>query len=164
MSLYKNKETEKSFKSCMHFLRVTLLRFSIIQRSGFPKLVCFISFCCGKRDPFPGPQTGHLSDTQKWNVRGDTCADKQETLLGRAPGGEQEGQGTQENCSVWLPVPGFMGTGSVSRWPLADHSNQSLSWWRAHRSAKMDASERDSGKWTDARCLPLTFPELLRVF
>ena len=30
-----------------------------------------------------------------------------------------------------------------------------------HRSAKMDANERDSGKWVDTRCLLLTFPELL---
>ena len=26
---------------------------------------------------------------------------------------------------------------------------QSLSWWRTHRSAKMDDSKRDAGKWTD---------------
>ena len=26
--------------------------------------------------------------------------------------------------------------------------------------AKMDASERDSGKWTDTQCLLLPFPEL----
>ena len=142
----------------MHFLRVILLRFSIIQRSGFPKLVCWISFCCRKGDPFPGPQTGHLSDAQKWNVCGDTRADKQETLLGRAPGGRAGGQGTQESCSVWLPVPGFMVTGSVSGWSLADHSNQSLSWRRAHRSAKMDASQRDSGKWTDTSVSLWPFP------
>ena len=29
-----------------------------------------------------------------------------------------------------------------------------------HRSAKMDAGERDSGKWTDMQCLLQTFPEL----
>ena len=33
---------------------------------------------------------------------------KQEILLGRAPGGKQEGEGTQENCSVsWLVVSGW---------------------------------------------------------
>ena len=49
---------------------------------------------------------------------------KQEILLGRAPGGEQEGKGTQENCSAaWLTVLGFMVMGLVSGWSLANHSN-----------------------------------------
>ena len=43
-------------------------------------------------------------------------------------------------------------------WPII--LIQSLSWWRTHCSAKMDASERDSGKRTDTQCLLLTFPEL----
>ena len=39
-------------------------------------------------------------------------------------GGEQEGKGTQENCSAtWLAVSGFMVTELVSRWSLANHSN-----------------------------------------
>ena len=50
---------------------------------------------------------------------------------------------------------------SGSLWPII--LIQSLSWWRTHRSAKMDASERDSGKWTDTRCLLSTFPELFRL-
>ena len=77
------------------------------------------------------------------------------------PGGEQEGEGTQENCSAtWPTVLGFMVMGSVSHglWPVI--LIQSLSWWHTHRSAKMHASKRDSGKWTDTRCLLLTFPEL----
>ena len=56
---------------------------------------------------------------------------------------------------------GFYGDGisfASGLWPII--LIQSLSWWRTHRSAKMDASERDSGKWMDRRCLPLTFPEL----
>ena len=50
---------------------------------------------------------------------------KQETLLGRgAQGGEQEGQGTQENCSAtWLTVSHFMEVGLVSRLSLASHSD-----------------------------------------
>ena len=80
--------------------------------------------------------------------------------VGRS-GGEQEGEGTQENCSVtWLAASGFMVMGLVSGWLWPIILIQSLSWWRMHRSAKMDASERDSGKWTDTRCLLLTFPEL----
>ena len=61
---------------------------------------------------------------------------------------------------MWLAVPGFMVMGLVSSWSLAIILIQSLSRWHTHRSAKMDASERDSGKWTD-KCLLLTFPELL---
>ena len=85
------------------------------------------------------------------NCRGDTCADKARDFIGKgSPGGEQEGQGTQENCSAaWLTVSGFMVIGLVSGglWPII--LIQSLSWWRSCRSANMDASERDSGKWTD---------------
>ena len=33
--------------------------------------------------PLPGPKTGLLSNTRKWTVRGDTCANKQEILLGK---------------------------------------------------------------------------------
>ena len=33
--------------------------------------------------PLPGPETGLLSNTQKWIVRGVTCADKQEILSGK---------------------------------------------------------------------------------
>ena len=57
----------------------------------------------------------------------------------------------------------FMVMGLVSSWSLAIILIQSLSRWHTHRSAKMDASERDSGKWTDTRCLLSTFPELFRL-
>ena len=71
---------------------------------------------------------------------------RQETIGRRHPGGEQQGKGTQENCStMWLEVSGFMVMGLVSGLSLAKHS-QRPSWWRMHRSAKMDASERDSRK------------------
>ena len=33
--------------------------------------------------PLPGNETGLLSNTQKWIVRGDTCVMKQEILLGK---------------------------------------------------------------------------------
>ena len=67
--------------------------------------------------PLTGPETGALSG-------GDTRADKVRDFIGEGPpGGEQEGEETQESCSVWLTVPGFMVTGSVSGWSLADHSN-----------------------------------------
>ena len=40
-----------------------------------------------------------------------------------------------------------MGLVSGGLWPII--LVQRLSWWRTHRSAKMDASERHSGKWMD---------------
>ena len=71
---------------------------------------------------------------------------KQEILLERAPGWRAVGKGTQ-NCSAsWLEVLGFMVMGLVSGWSLANHSN-SESFLMVHvHSAKVDASERDSGK------------------
>ena len=39
---------------------------------------------------FPGPQIGLLSNTWKWIVQGDTCADKIRDFIGKGhPGGEQ---------------------------------------------------------------------------
>ena len=49
---------------------------------------------------------------------------EQEILLERAPGGEQQGKGTQENSSVTrLAVSGFMVMGLVSGLSLANHSD-----------------------------------------
>ena len=75
--------------------------------------------------PLPGTETGLLSDTQKWIVWGDTCADKARDFIRKGhPGGEQHGKGTQENCSAtWLAVSGFMVMGLVSGLSLANHSN-----------------------------------------
>ena len=62
------------------------------------------------------------------------------------PSGEQQGKGTQEDCSaMWLAVSGFMVIRLVSRLFLANHSDSGSVWWHAHWSAKMDSSE-DSGK------------------
>ena len=61
---------------------------------------------------------------------------------------------------MWLAVSGFIVMGLVSGLSLPIILTQSPSWWRTHRSVKMDASERDSGKWTDTRCLLLTLLEL----
>lgn len=71
-----------------------------------------------------------------------------------APGGEQRGEGTQENCSAtWLAVSGFMGMGLVSGLSLADHLAQPVvglaqgpSWWQMHLSAKMDSRAKDLGR------------------
>ena len=85
-----------------------------------------------------------LSDTQRWIVLGDTCADKARRFVGKGrPGGEQQGKGTQEDCSATrLAVPGFIVMGWVSWLSLT----QGPSWWRVHCSAKMDFSRKDSGR------------------
>ena len=66
-----------------------------------------------------------LSNIQKWIVSGDTCADKARHFIGKGClGGEQQGKGTQEDCSArWLAVSGFMVIGLVSRLSSASHSN-----------------------------------------
>ena len=89
--------------------------------------------------PLPGPKTGLLSNTRKWIVWGDTCADKARDFIGKGhPGGEQEGKETQENCSVtWLAMLGFTVMGLVSGWSLANHSN-SESFLGAHASLSQD--------------------------
>ena len=54
------------------------------------------------------------------------------------PGGEQEGKGTQENCSAaWLTMSGFMVMGLVSRWSLTNLSN-SESFLVVHASLSQD--------------------------
>ena len=81
-----------------------------------------------------------------------------------ALGGGQQGKGAQEDCRVTsLEVSGFMVMRLVSGFPLANHLTQNPSWWHMHCSAKMDASEKDSGRWSDTPCLLLTFPEFFRL-
>ena len=50
---------------------------------------------------------------------------------------------------MWLAVSGFMVMGLVSGLSLANHSDSESFLVAQHRSVKMDASERDSGKWMD---------------
>ena len=75
--------------------------------------------------PLPGPKSGLLSNTRKWIVQGDTRADKARDFIGKGrPGGEQQGKGTQENCSAtWLAVSGFTVIGLVSGLSPANHSD-----------------------------------------
>ena len=47
-------------------------------------------------------------------------------------------------CHVTLAVKGFLMTGLVSGLSLTHHSSPGSSWW--HHSAKMDSSEKDSGR------------------
>ena len=44
--------------------------------------------------------------------------------IGKGLGGEQQGKGTQENCSAtWLPVPSIMVIGLVAGLSLANYSD-----------------------------------------
>ena len=74
---------------------------------------------------FPGPKYGLLSNTQKWIVWGDTCTSQARDFTEKGcSGGEQEGRGTQEDCSsMWLVVSHFMEVGLVSGLSLANHSD-----------------------------------------
>ena len=88
--------------------------------TGYTFLSCEIGMVMLQEGgPLPGPKTGLLSNTQKWIVQGDRCADKARDFIGKGPpGGEQEGKGTQENCSAsWLEVLGFMVMGLGSGGP-----------------------------------------------
>ena len=103
----------------------------------------------------PGPKSGLLSNTRKWIVPGDTRADKETDFIGKGrPGGEQQCQGTQENCSAtWLAALGFMVMGLLSglflvphlAWPIFGLT-QGPSWWHTPLSAKTDTSVRASGR------------------
>ena len=87
---------------------------------------------------------------------------KQEILLGQ--GTWVESRRVREPRITDLPHgSGFMVMRLVSGWFWPIILIQSLSWWRMHCSAKVDVSKRDSGKWTDKRCLLSTFPELFRL-
>ena len=74
-----------------------------------------MSYCCRKGDPFQGPKLGSCL-TLGNELSEETHADKARDFIGKGhPGGEQEGKGTQENCSAtWLNVLGFMVMGLVS--------------------------------------------------
>ena len=121
---------------------------------------------CRKVDPFQGPRVELLSNTWKWTVWGDTCRQKAKNFIGNEhPGGEQQGKGTQENCSAtWLAVSGFTVTGLVSGLSLAIHLawpkfplTQSPSWWPVPLSAKMDSSVRLLDSWQDTPSPPSSF-------
>ena len=95
------------------------------QLSMHPCTLISQVFLLKEGGPLPGPKSGLLYNTWKWIVWGDTHADKARDFIGKwCPGREQEGKGTQENCSaIWLTVLGFMVMGLVSGLSLANHSD-----------------------------------------
>ena len=73
----------------------------------------------GRGNPFQGPKSGLLSNTQKWIVQGDICAEKAKDSIGK-----QQDKGTQEKCStMWLAILGYMVMGLISGLSLANHSD-----------------------------------------
>ena len=119
--------------------------------------------CCRKGDP-----TSKARDLDSCLTFGNELSEethvltKEETWLGR--GAQAESSPGREPRRTALP------RGSQSRvlwwwdsfldclWPIV--LIQSSSWWCMHGLAKMDASEKDSGRWSDTWCLLLTFPKL----
>ena len=72
--------------------------------------------------PLPGPKTGLLSNTRKWIVRGDTCADKARDFIGEGrPGGEQEGREPRRTALPRGSQTGFYGDG-ISFWVVPGQS------------------------------------------
>ena len=101
------------------------ITFSIsAQHSGQKGRVLSRWPCCRKGDPFQGPKVGSCLTLRNELSEETHVLTSKRFYWERAPlGGEQEGQGTQENCSSWLAISGFMVMGLVSGWSLANHSN-----------------------------------------
>ena len=109
--------------------------------------ILILRYCFRKGRPLPGPETGLLSNTWKWIVWGDTCADKARDFIRKGHlGREQEGEGTQGNSStMWLAVSGFMVMGFISGLSLANHSD-SESFLVVHALFSQDGCQRE-GFW-----------------
>ena len=150
---------KKSFKSELEgkilnfwiFLMEPFFCFSLLNLWAYH----FSHRCCRKGDPFQGPKLGSCLTLRNELSEETHVLTKQEILLGK--GTRVESSRVREPRRTALP------RGSQSRvlwwrdsfpgglWPII--LIQSLSWWCMHRLAKMDASKRDSGKWTDIWCL-----------
>ena len=121
-----------------------------------------LQYCCRKGDPPWGPHERALVQHSEMNCpRRHMCWQSKRFYWERAPGWRAGGWGYPGEllchvaCSLWFYCDGisFQVVFGQSFW-------LSPSWWHRHCSAKMDASERDSGKWTDTWCLLLASPEL----
>ena len=97
--------------------------------------------------PLPGPDTGLLSNTQKWIVWGDTYADKERDFIVKMhPGREQQGKEPRKTVqSPGFAASGFMVMGLVSRLSLANDSD-SESFLVVHALFSQDGCQRE-GFW-----------------
>ena len=81
----------------------------------------------GSRTPSRASGVGSCLTLRKELSEEDMCWQNKRIYWKGRPGGEQQGKGTQENCSAWcLPVSGFMVMGLVSRLSLANQSASSF--------------------------------------
>ena len=96
------------------------------------------SSVAGRGTPFRAQEWALVSHSEMNCLRRHTCWD----FIGKGhPGGEQEGQGTQEDCSAtWFTVLAFRVMGFVSGLSLTWRPY----WWHLHHSAKMDSREEYS--------------------
>ena len=117
--------------------------------------------------PLPWSKTGLLSNTQKWTVHRDTCVMKQRILLGKDSWVENRRVRVPRRTALPCGSHAFYGDGisfpvvfSLSFWlrVLPGGANGGVS-----RSAKMDAGEKDSGRWSDMWCHFLTCLRTLPV-
>ena len=113
----------------------------------------------------PGPETGLLSNTQKWIVRGDTCWQSKRFYWERAPGWRAVGSGNPGEllCHVAHSL-GFYGDG-ISFWVVFSQSF----WLRVLPGgaclvqSRWMPERRILGGGQTCCCLLLTFPELFRL-
>ena len=109
---------------------------------------CKLRARCRKGDTFQGPREGSCLTLGNELSEETHVLTKAKDFIGKGHlGGEQQGKGTQENCSVtWFAVSSFTVMGLVSDclWPII--LTQGPSWRRTHLSAKMDSRVRLSGR------------------
>ena len=130
---------------------VPYIHFYILFHCGLSQDIKYSSLCytavLQKGGSLLGPKSGLLSNTWKWLVWGNTCADKTSDLIGKGCPGRTAGSGTQENSysAIWLEVLGFIVMGFLGcLWLII--LTQGPSWWHVHYSVKIDSSEKDSGR------------------
>ena len=104
------------------------------------------SLCFRKGDTFQGLKWGSCPTLRNELSKEMHVLTKQEILWEGHPGGEQEGQGTQGNCSAtWLAVSGFMVMGLVSGLSLNNHSDSEY-FLVVHSLFSQDGCQRE-GFW-----------------
>ena len=100
----------------------------------------------GRGAPSSAPRVGSCLTLRK-ALSKEIHADNARDFIGKQPPGEeQQGKGSQENCSAsWLAVSGFMVIGLVSGLSLANHSD-SESFLGVHALFSQDRCQRE-GFW-----------------
>lgn len=141
---WESHKTQRKQKSILAYLRQTLSFSHLTTRWYY----------CRKEKPFQVLKRGSCLILRN-ELSEET---QQETLLGRGAWAENSRmREPREKCSaLCLAVSGFMVIGLISRLSLANYSDSGTSWWCRHCSAKMDASEEESGRGRTWRYL-LTF-------